>query len=175
MQKIFTQREKIILYLTIGVIGFSIIFNFMVAPIFGKLNKLDKEISVVRLKLKKSLWLLSHKDSLQAKEKKFSSGIAVPEAGKEALVNTLAELENLARQAGVRILDIRPQTPRASADLKEIIIDLRLEADTEEYLKFIYSIENSLSLLKIKKFQLFSRPNTTDLEANFSISWLSPD
>ena len=56
---------------------------------------------------------------------------------------------------------------------KEILIDLRTEGTQEGYLKFFYNIENSLALLRIKKFRLTAKTNTQTLEGSFSISQLS--
>lgn len=165
MLRILTRREKIILSLTIAVIIFAISFNTLINPILTKNDTLNKEIELTRTKLSKYLRLLSQKDKIQ--HTLISSQPA------DRLVNALSELENLAKQANIRIIDLRPQTPKSLALYKEVPIDLRTEGTLEGYLKFIYSIENSLSLLSIRRFQLNAKPNTQTLEGSFSISQIS--
>lgn len=170
MQKIITKREKIILYTTIGVIIFSIGFNFLVAPLLTKNDNLNKEININRAKLTKYLRLLSQKDSIQSKYSKLSADFKVSTRQEGALVTTLSELENIAKNANIRIIDIRPQAPKSSDLYKEVIIELRTEGTMESYLDFIYTMENSLLLLRIKKIQLNAKSNTPTLEGIFSIS-----
>jgi hypothetical protein len=79
-------------------------------------------------------------------------------------------LEALAKDAGINIVDIAPQPAQdQSGKNNEVGIDLKTEGQVEGYLKFIYSMEKSLSLLRIKRFQLNVKPNSQLLEGNFSI------
>ena len=173
MIKILTKRERTILYLTVGIIISSILVKFLIAPVFTKNNNLNQEIKFTRVKLKKYLWLISKKKSLESKFSKYISGLSATAQESDTLVSALAELENLAKAAQIRIIDIRPQAPKASNLYKEIAIDIRAEGTMENYLKFIYDIENSLALLRIKRMQLNSKPNTPLLEGTFSITQLS--
>jgi hypothetical protein len=79
----------------------------------------------------------------------------------------MANLENLAKGAGIKIVDIRPETSRKS---DSIIIELRTEGSIDSYGKFIYDVETSLFLLKVKRLQLTAKPNTASLEGVFTIS-----
>lgn len=170
MLRILSKRERTILYTTLGVVIFTICFNFFIAPILAKNDYLNKEIALRRTKLKKYLWLLSQKDYIQSKYNKFSSTLQISGEQKDPLTNALSELENLAKNANIRIIDLRPQASRSSSLSREILIDLRAEGTMEGYLNFIYNLENSLSLLRIKRFQLSTKPNTPALEGSFSIS-----
>jgi hypothetical protein len=175
MIKVLTKRERIILYTTIGIIIFALGFNFLIAPLLTKNENLNREIVLSRTKLKKYLRLLSQKDYIEKKYNKFSTPLKGSQEGTDAFVNALSELENLAKAANIRIVDIRPQSAKSLALYKETLIDLRTEGTMEGYLKFIYNLENSLSLLRIKRFQLNAKPNSPTLEGSFSVSQLSLD
>ena len=170
MQRLISQREKIILNLTIGAILFGVSFNFIIAPLFTKNEDLNKELSVAQTKLKKYRWLLSQKEYIQNKYKKFSAAFKISEADKDPHVTALAELEEIAKNANIRIVDIRPQSSSEGGSYKESIIELRTEGSIEDYLKFIYTMENSLSLLRIKKLQLTAKPNAQTLEGSITVS-----
>lgn len=174
MIRVLAKRERIILYATIGVVIFAIAFNFLLAPVLTKNDNLNREINLKRAKLKKYLWLISQKEAIQSKYSKFSPAPSVSDQQQDVLVSALSELENLAKNSGIRIIDLRPQQGAKGSDLyKEILIDLRTEGSMDGYLKFIYNLENSLSLLRIKKFQLTAKPNAQVLEGSFSISQLA--
>ena len=173
MQKILSRREKVILTVTMGVVIFSLGFNLFLKPILNRNGNLNKEINLTRTNLKKYLWLLSQKEYLQNRYEKFSQTFKAQAQGEDILVSALSELENLAKASNMRILDMRPQSPKKLDLYTEALIELKIEGNMEGYLQFIYNIENSLSLLRIKKFQLNAKPNTPALEGTFSISYLS--
>lgn len=175
MIKVLTKRENTILYATVGVLIFATLFNFAIAPILTKNDNLNREINLSREKLKKYLWLLSQKEIIQKKYSKYAPTTSITGHEQDAVVSALSELESLAKNAGIKIIDLRPQARETKGTelYKEILIDLRTEGSMEGYLKFIYNLENSLSLLRIKRFQLTAKPNAQVLEGSFSISQLS--
>jgi len=173
MPKILSSREKTILFLAISAITLSLVFNFLIIPVLKKNSALNKEIAMTKTKLNKYRRLLTQKDHIQNKYNKFSSRIGSSYQDKDTLVSALSTLETLAQESGIRIIDIRPQGSKDWELYKEILIDLKAEATLEGYLKFIYNIENSLSLLRIKRFQISARPNTQILDGKFSISQFS--
>lgn len=175
MQKILSGREKLILFATVGIIIFSVLFNFVIEPFFAKNDSLNKEINITRRKFRKYVQLLSQKDYIQNKYNRFSQNLKRPEAGGDIFVSALTNIEDIAKASGIRIIDIRPQTQKGQAAFKEIIVELKTEGNMEGYLKFLYNIDNSLSLLRIKKFQLSSKANSPALEGNLSISQISLD
>ncbi len=173
MIKLLRKREKVILYLAIAIILFMLIFNFIISPVMAKYANLNKEISVTSAKLRKYTALLGQKEKIQEKySDKFNSVSGLPEFNGDSLVTALSELQHLAKRADIRIIDLRPRqgAKTGSQPYKEIIIDMRAEGSMEGYLKFIYDIENSFWILRIKKFQLLAKSNSTDLEGVFTIS-----
>lgn len=172
MTKVLTKREKIVLYMTVSIFLSAIAFNLLVVPVINRNEALNKEITITRAKLQRYLLLLSQKERIKKEfDKKFASFSGQND---DSSLTALAELQNLTRNAGIRIIDLRPENASKNSSLyKEALIDLRVEGDVEGYLKFIYSLENSPFLLKIKSFQLNSRPNAPALEGIFSISQVS--
>jgi hypothetical protein len=175
MQKILTQREKTILYTTIGIVSVSIFFNFIITPIIRKNGLINKEIHNTKMKLKKYLLLLSQKQSLQTKYNYLNAEKPASGIKENSTLRTLSEIENMANTAQIRILDIRPQLRKSEGSYDEILVELRTEGSLSDYITFIYNLENSLLLLRIKRFQFNSRSNSALLEANFSISKLAID
>ena len=169
MQKVLNKREKIFVFLTFGAIIFSVLFYFFIDPTLSRNTKLNQEISFTRSKLKKYMQLLSQKDYIRDRYSKVPFSKSAPEISQDTFINVLAEIENLAKLANIRIVDIRPQNS-SEATYKEVLLGLKTEGNVEGYIKFNYSIENSLFLLKIKRFQLNVKPNSVDLEGTFTIS-----
>ncbi len=152
---------------------FFVFFNFVISPVLDKYEALNKEINLAKVKFKKYLILLNRKDYIEKRYQKFSSGASVSQERGDSLVDVLSELESLAKEANMRIVDIRPQSPKTVDLYKEYMIDIKLEGNVEGFLKFIFNVENSLSLLRIKRFQLSAKQQSGLLEGTFSISKLA--
>jgi hypothetical protein len=173
MQKFLTKREQLIFYLTMGVIAFGVLFNIFLSPLLQEYDNLNREINLTRSKLQKYSRLISQKDYILAKYDKLSSVLKLPQENESGVLSALSEMENIAKASNVHIVDIRPQSQRGGSAYKEAYIDIRAEADLANFLRFIYGIENSFSVLKIKKFQINARPGSTALEGIFTISQFS--
>jgi hypothetical protein len=173
MAIILKKREKLILYVTLGVIILSILFNASIAPALSKNSVLNKEIGLARMRLKKYLVLLSQKEAITKKFSRFKQESNLSGRSVDSLVQTLTQLQEFAKESNISIIDIRPQAAKKLDLYKEILLDLRAEGSLEGYFKFIYEIENSLALLKIKKLQLNAKPNSQELEGIFSVSKLN--
>ncbi len=171
MQRILTKREKVILFLAAGLIGFSAVFNFLLLPVLRKNDALNKEVRITRSRLAKYLHLLSQKEDIQIKAGELSAGLDLSGQQKDALAVILSELEGLAKNADIRLVDVRPKAGRG----KEVTVDIKTEGDMQGYLKFIYSLENSLTLLTVSKFRISAKANSQYLEGNFSVSQISTD
>lgn len=168
MHKILTQREKIILYTTLGVIIFSVLFHFIIAPILKEVEAVTNRVSALKVKLTKYTWLLSQKETIQNKFKQSVSTLNLDRTN--TLVDALSNIEAIAKNANIRIIDIRPQASKKIRTHRELLIELKAEGSSENYIKFLYDIENSLLLLRIKRLQLNAKPNTPNLEGNLRIS-----
>jgi len=173
MLRLLTSREKWIFYAASGIIIFALLFYFVIDPVFKENYSLNREINLTRVKLRKYMQLLSQKDYILAKNNKFSLDPAFYGQTENMPMVILSELEKLAGLAGMKIVDMRQEVPLDASGAKDAVINLKTEADMEGYLKFIYDVENSLALLKIKRFQINAKPNSQVLEGTFSIVPLS--
>lgn len=171
MQKVISRREKIILYATIGVVAASVIFKIVLVPLFDRLETLDREITLTREKIKKYTRLLGQKESLQNRYNELVSQMGATEGQrKDTLVNALRGLESLAKTANIRIIDIRPEPAGTKTNKKEVLIELKSMGTMDGYVKFIYDIDNSLLLLRIRKLELSVKGNAQNLEGTMTIA-----
>jgi len=174
MIRILSKRERLILFAASAIIILGICFNFFLIPLLSRNASLNREIKVAREKLKKYTGLLSRKENIHASCAKISALSAEPGKEELSVAGMLSELENLAKGANLRIIDLRPQNPSQTASsLKESGVDLQTEGEIQGYLKFIYAVENSFLSLDIKRLQLKAKPNSENLEGNFSIMQIS--
>lgn len=159
-----------ILYVAAAILILSLGFNLLISPILAKNDGLNKEINLTKAKLHKYAGILSRKELISRRYNGLFAGLNDKSLKPGSAAGSLSELEDAAKSANIRIIDIRPEgAAKISALSKGELSELRTEGAIEDYFKFIYSIENSSSLLSIKKIQLKVKPGTKILEGSFSV------
>lgn len=172
-QKLFTKRERLAVSITAGLGAVSVVFFFLIEPLLKKSGLLNDKIAITRLRLNRYMQLLVRKAAITSKYDRFNFDVNASESDKGRFVAALSTVESYAKTANIRIIDIRPQNVKPRDSNKEIIIDLRTEGDIEGYMKFMHTVENSLSLLRITNCQLDAKPEGQLLDGSFSLSQLS--
>jgi len=170
MNRLLTKRERFIAYLITAAVCFAIAYNIVIKPLIEKNRRLNKKIGASEIKLKKYRRLLRAKDYLREDYGKYLLSDNSATDIEDTFLGALSELEKLAKTCNIQILDIRPdQKRKVKGAFSESKIELKTEGRLEDYLKFIYNMENTPSLLKINKLQLKSKTNTDLLEGRFTI------
>ncbi len=174
MQRLISAREKALLASTGALAVLSVLFSFVIHPALRRNVSLGQEIAAARHKLVKYSRLLGQREDIEGRFRSLSANLEGSLKHRDPLVAALSELEALAKKANIKIIDIRPDlAARSSGAYRELSIEIRAEGDTQGYLAFIYQLENSLSLLRIKRFQISAKPNSATLEGLFTITQIS--
>ncbi len=173
MQRVLTQRERVILYATGALLAFALALNTVCAPWLRKAETLNREIALTRAKIQKYANLLARRDAIRKRSAAMAAQVNVSGAQTDPMVAALSELENIARQANVKITDVRPQQAGASSGYRQTVVDIRAEGDMEGFVKFSYDLDNSLALLRIRRFHLGAKSGTALLEGTFSLEPIS--
>lgn len=165
-----SKKEKVFLYLTLGVFALVVLSSFIVTPLLKQNEALNQDIYINRAKLNRYTGLLRNKLNIQDRYNKACGRFAGRAVELNKTDSVLSSLDSLAKSVDIRIIDMRPQ---AASKGKALLVDIRTEGEMQNYLKFLYNFEYSLLLLRIKKIQLNAKPNTQFLEGSFTISQFS--
>ncbi len=169
--RVFSKRETVVLFVTVGVVFFAVFFNTALAPVLRKNDLLDRKIVLSKRKLANYRLLLSRQEKIRNEYRKFFSGAWGQGKTGDTAVAALYLLENLAKEARVSIIEIRPRGGSEDGfSEKNTLFFLRTEGALEGYVRFIYELENPLSLIRIRSFQLNARPNSQALEGSFVVA-----
>lgn len=152
-----SKREKFIAFTTIILIVAVLIYVIIIEPLSKKWVHLNKEIASKSVKLKKDLRLLSKKNILEKEYKNYLNVIKTDLSEEEESTNLLSDLETIAKNDSVAIVNIKPSPTKNLAFYKELIFDISLESSMDEILKFIYDVQSSRKLLKVKRLSLSAK------------------
>ncbi|MBN1405864.1 MAG: hypothetical protein JW946_05025 [Candidatus Omnitrophica bacterium] len=154
------KREKAILYIAVFFVSITLLDRLIISPIFNKIKFLDKEFTDKKKAIKRNMHILSQKDRILAERDKYASLLRSLESEEEQMTAILKEIENLANEASVYLVDMKPADVKNVADTKKYTITLNCEAQVEQLADFMYKIEDSNKLLRVERYQI--SPKTKD-------------
>jgi len=171
MLKLLGKRERLLFYVTAGLLVSWICFHFIVKPLAARNAALDAQIREASSRLSRYLGLLDRRRLIESDYEKKKSGLGNHGVAGDAAVEALAELEVLAKGAGIQILEIRPESRDGQGFLsKKQSIDLRAKGSIEGFMSFLYHLGNSTFMLRVEKLQLIAQPPSDLLEAEIFFS-----
>lgn len=156
-----SQRDQRML---IGLGAFLLLMTlyFSIDSVVQKYDKLEGKIvkkreEVENLTLLREQYMEAHKQLTKIKEKldKMEKGFSV-----------LSFIEDLANKQNIRdnIGSVKPKTIPLNDDYDESIVELKVDnVSLSELVDFIYKIENSGHLLKVKRLRIKTRYDNRDL------------
>ncbi|MFC1631232.1 GspMb/PilO family protein [Candidatus Omnitrophota bacterium] len=157
----FSKREKIILYAAVFIIMLVLLDRVVLSPILSRIRSLTDEIVAQENVIRKNLHIVSQKGRIKKEMDKYASFIVAAQSEDEEMGAFLQEIEDLANESSVYVIDIKAVGTETADVLKKYLLKLNCEAQMEQLTKFFYSIENAQTMLKIEQFDL--RPKTAGL------------
>lgn len=153
--KIFTwfshlsTRERRILQLAAGFILLLLIDKAVFTRVWEMYSSMEARITEEEGMYIRNLVNLKRKEIVESDYAKCSSLIRPAGSDEEENASLLSEVEQLARSNQTVLVDMKPREVKTHQFHKEYAADMDAEAEMENLIKFIYSIEQSPQLMKI--------------------------
>jgi len=158
----FSRRERILVISTVTVTVATLAYGFIIDPIIDTYSGLNRQIASSTLKLEKGYRLLKRVEEIKAEYAKYAQLIKPSQTDEEEIASMLTAIEVLARGNNIYIRNIRPEPIKENEFYKEFIFELTAEAGIERLGKFIYDIQSSGNLLRVKRLTLSASSKGAD-------------
>ncbi len=159
-----TGREKILAIITIGAVFAALVYNFLIEPLVGRWNTLEKEILDKESLFRKHSRIIRKKEIIEKLHSEYNTYFETEElTPEEESAVVLSSIEKLARNAGVRLTNIKPLTVKDFENYKKYTFRVATESQIGQLSRFIYDLQSSNQLLKIERMVLRAKeraPNT---------------
>jgi Tfp pilus assembly protein PilO len=162
-EKHISKREKTMFYTAAIVIGAVAVYGLIIEPLWSYWKDLNNSILSKEVQLLKNLKILAQKDTINAIYEKYEENIKMKGSPEEETAVILKEVENVARSSNVYIAAIQPQRVQDMSFYKEYYVELDAEGDITSLTKFIYDLQNSKQILKVKHLQLNPKPDADNI------------
>jgi Tfp pilus assembly protein PilO len=170
-----SKRERIIVLVTILVVGALVADRFVLAPIVNGLGELKAERQKSLGQVAKAKNLLQQKQQIE-KKKALSAGLR---SDAEAESRVAKALDQWAEDARLTLTSVKPdRVAGGDKGLKEIIFVIAGKGELDAVAWFLYQVETSELPVKVKHMQLGSTSEAGDsmsLELRISTLYLAAD
>lgn len=170
--KKLSKREHVVLSAAAVLLTAWVIYGLIVEPFAGKWKRMDSAVKAKTISIIKSSDILARYEEA---EKKYPAhpALLAEKSGteEEEVAGILGEVESISKNSACNILNIKPRQSKKIGDYKELSCDISAEGDMNTFTRFIYGVENSAGLLKVKSFSITSKSASSGvLKATFIIS-----
>ena len=152
-----SKQEKIIAYVAIAFIIIAFFDRLILDTILDKMSSIENQISLKELLIKKDSRILSQKDVIGSQQQQYSAYAVQANSEAEEISAVLKEIDTLAKQAGVNLIETKPTELVSEKIIKRYSILLICEGTMGQLANFLFQIENSKTLFMVEKYDLSSR------------------
>lgn len=152
-----SRKEKIGLSLALAFITVAVLDRLIVSPIRSRVRQINQNIQISEKQLAHDLRNVRQKDQIEKQFEKFVGYVERSGSDEEEVAKILGEIESLARQSGIYLVDMKPQAPKDIDFYKEYTIEIEVEGEMIPLTKFLHQLNTSPQLLRIKKLRLTSK------------------
>jgi Tfp pilus assembly protein PilO len=150
-----SKKEKAGVIAACVIIAAVFVDRAVIHPMGAKLRRIGQEIAFSEKKLNHDLRNIHNKELIESEYAKYKNSIRKGAASDEENVsNMLAEIEGLARTAGVNLVDIKPQASKQIDFYKEYAAEVTIEGQMEQIITFLHKLNSSAQLLRAVKLRL---------------------
>ena len=168
-----SKRERIVFFLAASVVGVMLLDHLIVIPILGKMTELNERIKSQHESIKKGFMILSHEYEIDHERNTYRALLSESKSEEKDITTFLSEVENLAKESGVYLVDIKPSGKEEETHSKQYSLDLNFEAQVDQLINFFYSLSSADQLIKIERYQVRPKAeNSSILTCVVSVSKL---
>ncbi|MFA5388437.1 MAG: type 4a pilus biogenesis protein PilO [Candidatus Omnitrophota bacterium] len=142
---IFSKREKYIFIITVVFIASAFLYNFIFEPSVKKWLALDSEIEAKKAEIENNAGLITRKDSIRREYDRYAG----PDKNISAV---LSDMESSAHSFGIKTSNIKPGKEAENGLYKEYGIELQIEGEMPDIIKFLSEVVKLPTLAALKRF-----------------------
>jgi len=141
----FSKREKNIFMIAVIFIAAALSGNFIFEPCLKKWQSLNNEILVKKAGITKDIRLVKRGDSIIREYNIYAKPA-------QNITMILNNVENQADSLGIKTSDIKPGQAIERSFYKEYNIELKIEGEMKDIVKFLSALIKTPTLAALKKF-----------------------
>ncbi len=160
--KNLSKKEKIGLGIVVIIFLFVVTEKIIIAPITHAFKSVDNKIAGSYQQLNRYEESMKLEGVIKKEYLTYNSSFKNKGSDEENLSFMLNQIESIARQSDILLLDVKPQPPKKNDFYKEYLVEVSLQSKIEGIIKFIYNLNSDPGVFRVEKIKL----NTLDKSNN---------
>jgi len=156
-----SKKEKIGMSFAIAFILIASTDRLIVNPIRGRFQRVNQAIKISEKQLGHDLRNVHLKKQIEEEFEKYVQYVERSGSDAEESKKFLGEIESLAQQSNVDLVDIKPQKPIEVDFYKEYSVEIEVQGKIADLMTFLHRINISAQLLRVEKFRLNAKDSGT--------------
>lgn len=158
-----SKRETIIFYASAAIVSLTLIDRLLLAPVIQKIQMQDTEIQNKESEIKRMSFISAQKDRIVAESAKYIAFLSKAKDTNEEATTILKEIETIANNNSMYIVDLKPIGFRDSAGMKKYVVSITCEGQMENVFGFMYNLETSPRLLRIERCEIVPKSSESSI------------
>ncbi|MFC1807840.1 type 4a pilus biogenesis protein PilO [Candidatus Omnitrophota bacterium] len=147
-------KEKLILACAVIFVLSALIDRLVITPIGDKIGSINQQIKLDESQLKRHLRNFNQRADVKKEYDKYAPYVKKVGSDEEETAKILGEIEELARKADVRLVDMKPRPPEEVDFYKEYTVELEAEGEMNTVVTFLFKLNSSTQLLRAEKLRI---------------------
>ena len=150
-----SPRERTGLLAVLVVVVAAVSDLAVVRPIWGTFQQVNRDVRLEKDKISGYARALSPErtGAIQARYDAYRPFIQKRTSLAQENSTVLGEIEGLAGQSHVAVLNTKPRDPRAVGSFQEHLVDVEIEGTMVDIASFLHAIQKSPDLLRVSRFE----------------------
>lgn len=166
-----SSQEKILLYITVGVVCVALFERLFLGPVFSSLSKIEAQTKEKRVMIIRNLRIVSYEEQILEKFNLFKKYF-VDQIKGDSDINAefFSTIESLATQSQIKIVKSNAADVVKKDKYNEYYANLDCTGLFQDIVSFIHAVNSNDSLLKVVKLDMTpKRGESDDMTASMTI------
>jgi Tfp pilus assembly protein PilO len=152
--KKLSSRETQILFITLGLIVFFVVYQFVIKPMHAGSMDINDQIRMDRDQLSKASRLVAERPLVEARYQKLVDLIGVVDSEEAQMPTIVSKIEGAARESNIHIANIQPQKSVAQKEARFLAVELEIDGQWLDIVQFLYLLQQQPNLYFINELNL---------------------
>jgi len=159
--KKLNPREKLILFITLGLSGFFIIFQFVLKPMHEGSVDINDQLRLEKARLIKARQMVAQRAVIESRYQNLAVLIGGADSEDAQMPAIISKIETAARENNIHIANIQPQKSSAVKEADFLAVELEIDGQWLDIAQFLQSLQKQPNFYFINELNLEKYSDTT--------------
>jgi len=154
-------REKVILFVTLGLMGVFIVYNFALKPMHEGSADINDQLRVKSARLIKTRQMLEQKALVESRYQDLAILIGGVDSDDAQMPTIISKIDAAARESNIHIANIQPQKTSTQKEASFLAVELEIDGQWLDIVQFLNLLQKKPNFYFLDELNLEKYSDTT--------------